>query len=289
MNSIKEKNLKQGRRRAHVIVFGNEKGGSGKSTAAMHTAIGLMRLGYKVGTIDLDCHQGTLTSYMSNRWRFVQEKHEGLPSPEHIHIDHPEGTDLIKMREDIQWRVDAVIKELSEKNDFIVIDTPGSDRFISIVGHSYADTLVTPMNDSFVDMDLLAKIKPKSHQLIKPSVYAEMIMDLRRQRKAKGEKPLDWVVMRNRLSHIDARNKKEIGITLENLSRVLKFRVAPGFGERVIFRELFLDGLTLLDLKEGGENVLTMSNITARQEVRYLVKMLLPEKSVTTLSLLKTA
>ena len=35
------------KRGAHVIVVGNEKGGSGKTTVAMHLAVGLLRLGLR--------------------------------------------------------------------------------------------------------------------------------------------------------------------------------------------------------------------------------------------------
>lgn len=275
-------------KRARVIVFGNEKGGSGKSTAAMHVAIGLLRLGFKVGTIDLDSHQGTLTSYIKNRWRRVADTGDNLPCPEHIHIDRTEGSEkLIQRAQDIR-RIEEAVETLSRTNDFIIIDTPGSDRFSSIVGHSFADTLVTPMNDSFVDLDLLAKIRPGTFEIIKSSVYTDMVWDLRAQRLKKDGHMIDWVIMRNRLGHLDNKNKTDVGRVLEAISEPLQFRIAPGFGERVIFRELFLDGLTLLDLQEGRPGALSMSNITARQEVRYLIKMILTDHSVSTLSLLKT-
>lgn len=276
-------------RKAHIIVFGNEKGGSGKSTSALHVAVGLMRLGYRVGTIDLDSHQATLTSYLSNRWRRMVETGEQLPSPEHIHISRVESNDLMRVRAEEVCRVEEAIATLSEKNDFIIMDTPGSDRFLSIMGHSYADTLVTPMNDSFIDLDLLAKIKPGTFDILKSSVYTDMVWDLRAQRLRKDGHMIDWVVMRNRLTPLENKNKHDVGRVLEALSRPLQFRIAPGFGERVIFRELFLDGLTLLDLQEGRPGSLSVSNNTARQEVRQLVKMILPDKSVTTLALLKTA
>lgn len=274
--------------KAHVIVIGNEKGGSGKSTMAMHLAVGLLRLGYKVGTIDLDSHQATFTNYMKNRWQYLKDTHDNVPCPEHVHIDRADSGSVIENREQERWRVETVVHELSQKNDFIIIDTPGSDRFMSIIGHSMADTLLTPMNDSFVDLDLLAKVDPTTHKMIKPSVYAEMVRDLRRQREKKDGGVLRWFVMRNRLSSTGARNKQLIGELLEDLQEPLGFKLAPGFQERVIFRELFLQGLTLLDLREGSKHALSMSNINARQEVRHLVRMILPNKDVPTLSLLKT-
>lgn len=274
--------------KAHVIVVGNEKGGSGKSTVAMHLAVGLLRLGYKVGTVDLDSHQATLTSYMKNRWKYVRDRRGDVPSPEHVHIDRAEGQTVSENRDQERWRVETVVQELAAKNDFVIIDTPGSDRYMSLVGHSLADTLVTPMNDSFIDLDLLAKIDPDTHRLVKPSIYTQMVWDLKRQREQREGRTIQWFVMRNRLSIPEVSNKATVGSIVAELQGPLGFIVAPGFSERVIYRELFLQGLTLLDLREGTQNALSMSNINARQEVRHLVRMILPQKDVSTLSLLKT-
>ena len=274
--------------KAHIIVIGNEKGGSGKSTIAMHVAIGLLRLGYKVGTIDLDSHQATFTNYMKNRWQSLRETKDTFPCPEHVHIDRADSASVTENRDQERWRVETVVQELSDKNDFIVIDTPGSDRFMSLIGHSLADTLITPMNDSFIDLDLLAKIDPRTHKMTKSSIYTEMVWDLRRQREKRDGRTIRWFVMRNRLSPMEALNKQLMGRIVEELQGPLGYTLAPGFTERVIFRELFLQGLTLLDLREGDKNSLSMSNVNARQEVRHLIRMILPQKDVSTLSLLKT-
>lgn len=275
-------------KKAHIVVVGNEKGGSGKSTVAMHIAIGLLRLGYNVGTIDLDSHQATFTNYMKNRWNQVSKTRQEMPSPEHVHIDRAESASVTENRDQERWRVETVVQELSVKHDFIVIDTPGSDRYMSLIGHSLADTLVTPMNDSFIDLDLIAKIAPDTYQMLKPSIYTEMVWDLKRQREKKDGRTIQWFLMRNRLSALESRNREDIGRIVQELQGPLGYTLAPGFSERVIFRELFLTGLTLLDLKEGTKATLSMSNINARQEVRHLVRMILPRKDVSTLSLLKT-
>lgn len=274
--------------KAHVIVVGNEKGGSGKSTVTMHLAVGLLRLGYRVGTVDLDSHQGTLTAYMKNRWRHVFANKLDIPSPEHIHIDRADTPDVATNRDEERWRVETAVSELSRINDFVVIDTPGSDRYMSIIGHSLADTLVTPMNDSFVDLDLLAKVNPDTLEMISLSVYAEMVADLRRQRYKKDGGDIRWCVLRNRLSPTNARNKQDVSTVLERIQKPLGFTQVPGLSERVIFRELFLEGLTLLDIREGSSRKLSLSNLNARQEVRNLVRAILPYKDVSTLSLLKT-
>jgi chromosome partitioning protein len=166
-----------------------------------------------------------------------------------------------------------------------VVDTPGSDGFLSRSGHSAADTLITPMNDSFVDLDLLARIDPDSHDILSPSIYAEMVWDQRKQRMMQRRRSIDWLVMRNRLGHTHARNKEDIAAILEKLQKRIGFRLVPGFGERVIFRELYLKGLTLMDLKEidghGQSPSFSMSHIAARQEVLALIDAinLAPPKS----------
>jgi chromosome partitioning protein len=263
-------------KRPHIIVLGNEKGGSGKSTTAMHLAVGLLLQGRAVGTIDLDSRQGTFTRYLENRQKYAVAKDVGLPIPQHIAVGRSEIRDPAEAEADERQRLGEALGELTENHEIILIDTPGSDTFLSRLGHSYADTLVTPLNDSFIDLDLLAKVDPDSHEIIGPSIYSEMVWDQRKQRALRDRGSIDWIVMRNRLAHLDARNKRDIADIMERLAKRIGFRLTPGFGERVVFRELFLQGLTLLDppVKATGRS-LTMSQIAARQEVRALVSTVL--------------
>ncbi len=262
---------------AHIIVFGNEKGGSGKSTTAMHVAIALLRLGYSVGSIDLDARQGTLTRYMKNRWDHVARTRQDTPSPIHMAIeDSSAGTVATQEQEERRFLLMA-LEELSAACDFIVIDTPGSDSHLSRLAHSYADTLVTPVNDSLIDLDVLGRVNPETHEVTAPSIYTRMVEEQNIARLERGQAPMHWLVMRNRLSHLDARNKQDVGRILEKMSAAFGFGLVPGFGERVIFRELFLKGLTLLDLREE-DAPLSLSHIAARQEVRFLVSAIGPEK-----------
>ena len=255
----------------HVIVLGNEKGGSGKSTAAMHVIVGLLRQGYRVGSIDLDGRQGTLTRYFERRQERCQLENRQLPCPDHITVLKSNHDLKADSEADEQNRFKAALTELASRNQIIVIDTPGADTHLNRIGHSYADTLITPMNDSFVDLDLLANIDPETHKIIRPSVYSEMVWDVRKRRAMRDRGSIDWILMRNRLSHLDARNKREVSDIIETLAKRIGFRIAPGFGERVIFRELFLKGLTLMDMVEEGSGGLSMSHIAARQEVRALL------------------
>lgn len=277
MSGFSEQLSQQASRPAHIIVFGNEKGGSGKSTSAMHAAIALLRLGYKVGTIDLDARQGTLTRYMKNRFDYVMRTGQQVPSTIHLAIERSNATDLEGRRKEERDFLRMAMAELKPVCDFIVMDTPGTDSHISRIGHALADTLITPMNDSLVDLDLIAHIDADSYDILQDSVYTKAVQAFRHAKQDRGDGDIDWIIMRNRLSHIDANNKQVIGGLLDKMAALYNFRVAPGFGERVIFRELFLKGLTLLDL-EDQENGLTMSQIAARQEVRRLIDVIRPEK-----------
>jgi chromosome partitioning protein len=257
--------------RAHVLVIGNEKGGSGKSTTAMHIVVSLLVDGGKVATVDLDARQGTLTRYVENRAVFARRKGVELPMPTHAAVQASGDS------ADEKARFEAALEPAVFGADFVVIDTPGSDTHLSRLAHTWADTLLTPLNDSFIDLDLLARVDPETLKVVRPSIYAEAVWKQRQIRSMQGARPVDWIVMRNRLSSLAARNKRDMGTVIEALAKRIGFRVAAGLSERVIYRELFLNGLTLLDLKRGGSGVgpsLTMSHVAARQEVRDLVAAL---------------
>jgi len=258
--------------RAHIIVLGNEKGGSGKSTAAMHVIVGLLREGYKVGAIDLDARQATLSNYMTARLAYSEAHKTALPQPRSVQVHRASQDSRAEAEAEERVAFEAVIADLCADCDVVVIDCPGSDTFLSRLGHSYADTLITPINDSFVDFAMLAKVDPDKLDVIHPSVYSEMVWQARKQRFARDRGRLDWIVMRNRLGASVARNRRDVGTTLEALAKRIGFRTVPGFGERVIFRELYLQGLTLMDLRDVSLGIsLSMSHVAARAEVRALL------------------
>jgi len=259
---------------AHIIVVGNEKGGAGKSTVTMHVATALARMGHRVGAIDLDLRQQTFGRYLVNRLRHAQDSGLGLPTP--VFYDLPEiDKSAVPESENIfDHRLSAAVAAAEAESDFIIIDCPGSHTRLSQVAHSLADTLITPLNDSFVDFDLLAHIASDGETIEGPSVYSEMVWHARQLRAQAGLKPINWVVIRNRLGAQQMVNKVKMERALEKLSKRIGFRVGPGFTERVIFRELFPRGLTLLDLKDVGVKQLNISNVAARQELRDLIKTL---------------
>ncbi len=255
--------------RAHVLVIGNEKGGSGKSTTALHIAVALMGEGARVATLDLDARQGTLSRYLENRAAYAKRKAVELTMPTHATV--PASTD----EADETVRFEAALEPAMASADFVIVDTPGSDTHLSRLAHTWADTLLTPLNDSFIDLDLLARVDPDTLKIVRPSIYAEAVWKQRQLRAIQGGRPVDWVVMRNRLASLAARNKRDMGSVLEALAKRIGFRIAAGLSERVVYKELFLNGLTLLDLKRGKTGPsLTLSHVAARQEVRDLVAAL---------------
>ncbi len=256
---------------AHIIVVGNEKGGSGKSTTCMHVATALARLGHRVGALDLDLRQKSFGRYIENRAAYLARAGLDLPTPDYQDLPEVDPAALAPGENPFDHRLTAAIAAMDPVKDFIVIDCPGSHTRLSQVAHSLADTLITPLNDSFVDFDLLARVDPETGRVKGPSIYAEMVWGARQLRAEAELPPIDWIVVRNRLGAQQMHNKKKVGAALEDLSRRIGFRVVPGFSERVIFRELFPRGLTLLDLRDTGVDQLNLSNIAARQELRDLM------------------
>ncbi|MDR0640605.1 MAG: division plane positioning ATPase MipZ [Holosporales bacterium] len=256
---------------ARIIVFGNQKGGTGKSTLAMHLTVSLLNQGYKVATIDVDARQGTFSRYIENRSKTK------LISPEILVSTH---TTLLGDVNDSKAVVEKNNKEKFEELmrtrrefDFIIIDTPGSDDYLSRLAHSYADVIITPMNESFIDLDLLVKVQDADSKTLKPSIYAESVWDQKKERVIRDKGVIDWIVLVNRMSSIGSNNRQELEKVLVALSKRIGFRLAKGFKERVIFRELFRTGLTILD-KNSPLSQMSLSHIAARQELNELLHTL---------------
>jgi chromosome partitioning protein len=257
-----------------VIVVGNEKGGSGKSTVAMHIAIGLMKSAHSVATIDLDSRQKTFTHYIENRHAWAQHIACDLEIPSHLYfvenMDHPTAEDEAADGNALRDAVDT----LARNSDFIVIDTPGRNSYLGRLAVSMADLLVTPLNDSFIDLDVLGTVDRETLRVTGTSHYAQVVEEARQQRRLRDNFTADWIVLRNRLSMLGSRNTRCVGEGLQELSQRLGFRCVEGLAERVIFREFYPRGLTALDAL--NETTLgtrpTMSHVTARLEIENLLK-----------------
>ncbi len=259
---------------ARIITFGNEKGGSGKSTTSMHVFAALAHSGYKVGVIDLDLRQRSFFRYLENRQKTIEATGVALPMPKRITLTAGTSDSVEENKKQEENEFTLAVEILESEVDVIIVDCPGALTNYSQMAHSIADVLITPINDSFVDFDLLAIIDPVTGEINKPSVYSEMVWEARRLRQ-KAELPaIDWIVVRNRISSIEARNRRKVSGKLKELSKRIGFRVVPGFNERVVFRELFTRGITLLDLPMLGEGGMNLANVTARQEMRDLMKQI---------------
>ena len=247
---------------AHRIVFANEKGGTGKSTTAVHIAVALAYSGARVAAIDLDPRQRTLHRYLENRAETERRRSIRLPGPQFAVF---EGDSIEQLEE--------LAADLGKQADFLLFDTPGRDDPFARNVATSADTLVTPLNDSFVDFDLIGQVDAETFKIRRLSFYAELIWEARKKRAmatiTESRREMDWVVVRNRTQHSEARNQRRLEGALGELSKRVGFRIANGLSERVIYRELFPSGLTLLDKGQLGE--LGTSHLVARQELRALL------------------
>jgi chromosome partitioning protein len=263
-------------RPAHVIVLGNEKGGSGKSTTAMHVIVALLKTGARVASIDTDGRQRSLSRYIENRAAWQKKTGLDLELPSHFTVPNAEGETVADI-EGREFRAFAEAVSRTEYGyDYVVVDTAGSNTYLMRVSHAMADTLITPINDSFIDMDVLAQVDPDTFAVIGPSHYAELVAEARRQRRIVDDREMDWVVVRNRLTATETRNRRSVEKGLRQLAPTVGFRIARGIGERVVYRELFPRGLTALDSLDrktlGGDP--TASHASARDEIRALLETL---------------
>ncbi len=256
---------------ARVIVIGNEKGGAGKSTIAIHMTAALLHGGARVAVLDLDLRQQSLNRFFDNRRQWMASSGAVLPMP--LTPSGQAGEILVRAAVDDQAaRFDDVMAQASGLADFILIDTPGADTALSRKAHQNADVIVTPLNDSFVDFDMLGQVDPVTLELKKPSLYSESVWEARKVRAAATRRMTDWLVLRNRLATTEARNRKRLEERIDALSRRVGFRVGPGLRDRVIYRELFPFGLTIADLSPGVRPVpVSLSHVAARQELRALM------------------
>jgi len=239
----------------------------------MNLAIALIKTGQRIATIDLDSRQSTFTHYIENRFAWAQHLSRDLEIPNHLYFtentNYPTAEDEAA---DGKAFLD-IVNERARSNDFIVIDTPGHNSYVGRLAHSIADVLITPLNDSFVDLDVLGTVDRETLGITGASHYSQMVGEARRQRQLRDNVVIDWIVLRNRLSMLNSRNTRCVGEGLEKLSQMLNFRCVEGLAERVIFREFYPRGLTALDALD--ESTLgtrpTMSHVTARLEIENLL------------------
>ena len=258
----------------HIIVIGNEKGGSGKTTTAMHLIVSLLNMGFRCASIDLDHRQQSLTHYVENRKSSCKKYGLDLKVPEHRTLQPSAEDSKEKSAAVDEMKLQKIVDDLAPQNDFIILDTPGSDTALSRKAHSIANTLITPINDSFVDLDLIGNLDAKDLGTKRPGIYSAMFWDQKMKRIRDSQEEIRWFVVRNRLSSLDAHNKRKMADALEKLSKKFGFKVSPGFGDRVIFKELFLEGFTLHDAGKTESVRISPSMIAARLELARFINSL---------------
>ncbi len=261
---------------AKIIVIGNEKGGCGKTTTAMHLIISLLRLGFDVAAIDLDSRQQSLTRYLDNRKASNEKRNGALAMPRYASISRM-GTNGESDPEKEVAELNMIVDKFFNA-DFIVIDTPGSDSVISRYAHQLAEIVITPINDSFIDLDLIGVVNPDTMDSIKPGVYSALLWECKMRRAAQKLAEQSWFVVRNRLSYLDAKNKRNMEESLSKLAKRFGFKICPGFSDRVIFKELFLHGITLHDALDDSDIKASPSILAARKELRdFVLSLGIPE------------
>ncbi|MGV3577594.1 division plane positioning ATPase MipZ [Brevundimonas sp.] len=258
-----------------VIVVGNEKGGAGKSTLAIHIVAGLLHAGRRVAILDLDLRQRSMSHFFAHRAAWTAANGVTLPMPSEP--DLGDGKALARADEAEQIATFERAFAEAQGSDVILIDTPGGDTPLARAAHAKADQIVTPMNDSFVDFDMLGSVDPVTLELLKPSTYSEAVWEARKHRAIKEGRhaAIDWVVITNRLAVAEARNRKRLEERMLKLAKRVGFRVGPGLRDRVIYRELFPFGLTVADLSSEVRPVaVSLAHVAARQEMRNLMQSL---------------
>ena len=268
-------------RSAHVIVVGNEKGGTGKSTLSIHLSVALMKAGFRVATIDLDTRQQTLTRFFENRRSWAQSAPWDVELP--LHFAPQRGnSESVRDNETVEFAAFAdAVTQIEHEFEFVVIDTPASDSYLMRLAHSLADTLVSPVNDSYIDVDVFSRVHHDRSKRGAVAHYADLVIEARRKRHLVDNGMIDWVIVRNRIASLQSNNAKQIAVSLGRMASELKFRPAEGLHDRVIFRELFPIGLTALDPIEEAMKTGTLSSSqqSARREIEELVGTLqLPER-----------
>ncbi|MDB5651705.1 MAG: ATPase [Hyphomicrobiales bacterium] len=263
-------------RSAHVIVVGNEKGGTGKSTVSIHVTIALLKAGYRVASIDLDTRQKTLTRFLENRQSFARSAEWPVEMPFHHALERGSSTN-VRDNETHEFAAFAeAVAAVEHDYEFVVIDTPASDSYLMRLAHSLADTLVSPVNESYIDVDVFSRVHHDRSQRGAIAHYADLVMEARRRRRVVDGGVIDWILLRNRIASLKSNNARQIENSMQHIARELQLRAAEGLHDRVIFRELFPIGLTALDPIEEGmkNNMLSTSQKSARREIADLVSSL---------------
>jgi len=139
------------------------------------------------------------------------------------------------------------------------------------LAHLVADTVLTPVTDSFLDLGTLASVDPVTHEVTGTGHYAEMVCKARMRRRQFDQGHIDWIVIRNRSTP-----GQLVGHSITELGIRLGLRDVEGCAERIEYRQFFPSGLTALDaLDEATFGAIPgQSHRLAQQEMCILIGFL---------------
>ena len=207
-------------RSAHVIVVGNEKGGAGKSTISIHLTVALLEGGLQ-GRLHRSRHAPADADAVLRKSPFLVAATRDWPIELPLHCAMRARRNATTSAPTRRWSsrmfADA-IGAVEHEYEFVVIDTPASDSYLMRLAHSLADTLVSPLNDSYVDIDVFSRVQHDRTQRGAVSQYADLVMQARRKRRLVDNGVIDWVMVRNRIASIASNNARQIAVSIARLS-----------------------------------------------------------------------
>jgi chromosome partitioning protein len=242
----------------------------------MHLAVGLIKAGRRVATLDIDFEGRTLSQYIHNRLGFAQANELALDTPAHYRVTDALSNTKSGETETAEINfISSAIAAAESDHDFIIIDTPSVLTKSNLFAHALADTVISPINDSFLDLDAIVPSTEMTQEIAR-SAYTAAIHRAREARELVTSRTIEWLVIPNRVfSSLDTRNERTIRMAIEEASLRLGFRIAPGIAELLVYRQLFPKGLTAFDPME--ESLLGVkpgiSHVLARQDLRQLTSL----------------
>jgi cellulose biosynthesis protein BcsQ len=113
---------------------------------AMHVAVGLLKLGQRVSTIDLDSTQQSLTRYIENRRIWANYRRIELELPAHRYVSRARRPRPVENEAEELAALETAISSFDRSTDFLVIDTPSNDTYLMRLAHLMADMVLTPLS-----------------------------------------------------------------------------------------------------------------------------------------------